>query len=179
MHNSFAVIAVGLVAVAAGCRSGNPRMGLSDPQRERIENLKSKLRDYKHVLLVCIFEDYWQDKGSHEYSLHRFKATVVRTFKGDWSVSEKVTFVHGVDGPARTTLNGDAGALMFLFTNEHTKNEIGVDAGDFCRYDLDGEREMQLIFRTATVVPFDRSGVNDLRMTPTNAESAEQRSRIR
>jgi len=110
--------------------------------------LKSNLRDYNCVLLVCVYEDHWEDRGPSNYALHHFKATVVRTYKGNWRVAERVAFVHGVDAPAQTTANADVGRLMFLFTNEHTASEIGVDTGQFYGYDREGEREMQFMFQT-------------------------------
>ena len=73
---------------------------------------------------------------------------MVRTYKGNWRVAERVAFVHGVDAPAQTTANADVGRLMFLFTNEHTASEIGVDTGQFYGYDREGEREMQFMFQT-------------------------------
>ena len=96
--------------------------------------------------MVCIYEDHWEDRGPHKYSLHHLKATVIRTYKGDWSIGERVAIVHGMDAPALTTSNGVAGYLKFVFTNEHTKAEVGLDTGDFANYDPELERVLQCVF---------------------------------
>jgi len=54
--------------------------------------------------------------------------------------------VHGVDAPALTISNGVAGYLMFVFTNEHTDAEIGLDTGDFGNYDADIDRALQFLY---------------------------------
>lgn len=150
MQKLCVILAAGLVVTGVGCRSADSNASLSHSERESIANLKSNLRHYKHVLLIRICGDHWEDRGPHEYSLHRFEASVVRVYKGNWSVSERIAFVHGVDAPARAAANTEVGALMFLFTNEHTTAEIGVDAGEFFRHDSAGERRMLFIFPNRT-----------------------------
>jgi hypothetical protein len=135
----------GLIASAVGCRSTDFGAVFLHSQREDIENLKSILEGYKHVFLVCIYEDHWEDRGPHEYSFHHFKATVVRTYQGNWRISERVAFVHGVDAPARATFNADAGRLVFLFTNEHTDAEMGFETDEFRTYDAELERKILFI----------------------------------
>jgi len=41
-----------------------------------------------------------------------------------------------VDAPAPTgsTTNGPSGGLVFIFTSEHTTNEINLDTGEWGRY---------------------------------------------
>jgi hypothetical protein len=148
MNKFSSIIVAGLVGAGAGCRSPDSNIRLSESRRDDIANLKSNLRDYQHVLLVCIYED----RGPHDYSLHHFKATMVRAYKGDWSISERVAFVHGVDAPARSTVNGEAGTLTFLLTNEHGGAEVGVDTGEFYRDDRRGDRDMRIIFPTKSAV---------------------------
>jgi hypothetical protein len=85
----------------------------------------------KHFFLARIYEDHWVDEGPNRYAPHRFKATVVRSFKGSWKPSERVAFVHYVDCPASTVTNAAAGSLIFITTNKHTAAEITLDAGEF------------------------------------------------
>jgi hypothetical protein len=43
--------------------------------------LKSWLDKYTNVLMVCVYEHHWEDRGA--YSLSHSKGTVVRVYKGD------------------------------------------------------------------------------------------------
>jgi hypothetical protein len=74
------------------------------------------------------------------------KATVVRTYKGDWSIGDRIALVSGVDYRVPATTNGSAGSLMFVFTNERTSAEVGVDTGDLGDYDESLERILQCVF---------------------------------
>jgi len=87
--------------------------------------------DCKHFFLARIYEDHWEDKGPNEYAPHHFKATVVRSLKGDWRCSERVAFVHYVDAPASTVTNGTADNFIYITTSKHTRAEITLDAGEF------------------------------------------------
>ena len=127
MHILRAMILAGLLGLVAGCRSTDSATVFSHTQWESATDAKSILNAYKHVLVVCIYEDHWEDRGPQSLALHHFKGTVVRSYRGDWSISERVATVHGVDAPALTTSNGIAGCLMFVFTNAHTDAEIGLD----------------------------------------------------
>ena len=98
---------------------------------ENTKDAKAHFDSYKQVFTVRISGDYWEDRGPSEYSLHHFKATVTKVYKGDWDVGETVVFVHGVDAPAQTETNAEACKSMLLLTHEHTKNEIPLEAGDF------------------------------------------------
>lgn len=102
---------------------------------------------YKNVLVVRIDTDHWEDRGPQRLSLHHFNATVVKSYKGNWSATERIAFVHGVDAPALTTINRMEGQLMILFTDDYTDAEIGVDTGDFLTYDSDLERILKCVFR--------------------------------
>jgi hypothetical protein len=132
----WCIFVIGLLAV--GCRASCTSAVLVHSPWE--ENTYSHLNSFKHVLTVCIYQDYWEDRGPHRYSLHHFKATVVRPYKGDWKVGDRIALVHGVDAPAISTTNGVAGCLMFVFTDKHTDAEIGVDTGEFGNYsaEVDG-----------------------------------------
>lgn len=141
------VVVAGWFAGLLGCRSPAPnatsfhRWGWEDA-----ENAKAYLDAYKHVLLGCIYEDHWEDQGPNKYSLHRFKGTVVRTYKGDWRISERILFVHGVDSPPPTAPISNVGRLMLLLTDQHTEAEIGFEAGTFYTYDTELERVLQFLY---------------------------------
>ena len=93
--------------------------------------------EYKNVLMVCIFDDHWEDRGPNKYSLHHLKGTVVRVYKGDWRVSERIAFVQGLDNRAPTSPTSAAGSLGFVFTSQHKGAEIGLDTGEFRSYDAE------------------------------------------
>jgi len=140
------ILAVGFAFVITGCRSPNAATSFGQSIWGDFGDTKTWLADYKQVFLVCVYEDGWEDQGPHKYSLHHFKGTVVRTFSGDWKATDRVAFVHGVDAPARTETNAFAGSLLFLFTNQRTNTEFGVDAGEFLSYDSRTERQWELVF---------------------------------
>ena len=103
---------------------------------EDAKHAHALLDGYKHVLVARIDEHSWEDLGPRRLTPHHFKATVVSTYKGDWRVSERVSFVHLVDSPAPAgaATNSPAGGLVFIFTSEHTTNEIGLDTGEWGHY---------------------------------------------
>jgi len=147
MHMFRTLFFVGVLAIATGCRSKDSNVSIFHSGGwEDAKDAKSHLDAYKQVLVACIYEDHWEDRGPHRLSLHHYKATVVRTFKGDWHVSERVALVHGVDAPALTTSNADAGRLVFVFLNEHTDAEISLDTGDFGAYSADVEHALQIVY---------------------------------
>src|SRR5262249_5221206 len=88
------------------------------------ENTRPYLDSFKHILVISVTEDHWEDRGPHKYSVHHFKAKVIRAYKGDWKIGEKIAIVHYVDSPALKTKNTEAGHLLFVFTNKHTSSEI-------------------------------------------------------
>jgi len=104
------------------------------------------LDDYKHVFIVCIYEDHWEDQGPNRYSLHHYRGTVVRVYKGDWRISERVAFVEGLDYPALTSSNKAAGSLGFVFTSQHADAEIRLDTGEFSRYDPEYVPALDCVF---------------------------------
>ncbi len=126
-----------LLVMGAGRRSADPTEIVAyDPWGDAADT-KARLNSYKHILLGCIYEDHWEDRGPHEYSYHHFTATVVRSYKGDWRTSERITFVQGLDYPALTVSNVSVGRLVFLFTDEHKNTEIGFETGDVMNYDAE------------------------------------------
>jgi len=92
--------------------------------------------DDTHVLVARIDETGWEDCGPHRLTPYHFKATVVRSYKGDWRVSERLAFVHYVDAPAPTTPapNARSGDLVFVFSNEHRNAEMVLDTGEWGAY---------------------------------------------
>ena len=59
-----------------------------------------------------------------------FKGTVVRAYKGDWRVSDRIAFGEGLEDRPPTNPASCIGDLVFVVTNEHTNTEIGLDTGD-------------------------------------------------
>src|SRR5258705_11286373 len=100
------------------------------------KEFKARMDQYQHVLAARVSESHWEDRGPHRLTPYHFKATVVRSYKGDWKVADEIKFVHYVDAPAPTNVPSVAGddTLMFVFTNERTNAEITVDTGDFGTY---------------------------------------------
>jgi hypothetical protein len=110
------------------------------------ENTNSHLNSFKHILVMSVSEDHWEDRGPNRYSLHHFDAKVTKVFKGDWKAGEKIAIVHAVDSPALTTTNAAAGHLIYVFTNRHINSEIGLETGEFGNYIPYIERILQCVF---------------------------------
>lgn len=132
MQKFAAILILGLLTLA-GCTSSRDDALFHPWCWENAKHARNYLSEYRHVLVVRVDEHTWEDLGPHRYTPHHFKATVVTTYKGDWRVSERILFAHHVDSPAPagTVTNGPAGYLVFVFTNEHTTNEIGLDTGEW------------------------------------------------
>ncbi len=107
---------------------------------------KAYLDQYQHVILVRVDGDAFIDGGPHRLSMHHFKATVERSYKGDWKISEPIAFVNGLDYSSATTSNRCVGEHLVLLTNEHTNSEIGVDTGESFRYDTQFKQVLQCVF---------------------------------
>ena len=121
----------GLLALCAGCYSSEYNARVFHPWGcDDAKELKVRLDEYTNVLTVCVCEDHWEDRGPNRYSLHHYKGTVVRVYKGDWRVSERIAFVQGLDYRAPTNPATCVGELAFVFTSEHTNSEISLDTGD-------------------------------------------------
>lgn len=110
------------------------------------ENTKSHLNSFKHILVISVSEDHWEDRGPNRYSLHHFNAKITKVYKGDWKIGERIAIVHAVDSPALTITNALAGHLNFVFTNQHTNSEIGLETGEFGNYIPYMERILQCVF---------------------------------
>jgi hypothetical protein len=138
MHPFPALVVAVLLALTTGCRSSDYNARVFHPWGcEDAKDFKAaRLDSYKHVLMVCIYEDHWEDQGPG--SLCHYKGTVVRVYKGDWRISERIAFLQGfAESRALTTSNEAAGRLGFVFTNQHADTEIRLDTGDFFPYNAE------------------------------------------
>jgi|SRR6266480_3545898 len=94
-HKLCAFVIVGLLALDSGCRSTDHNATIFHAWGwEDAKDAKAHLDAYKHVLVARIDEHHWEDRGPHRLTPHHFEATVVRSYKGDWRVSERIAFVH-------------------------------------------------------------------------------------
>ncbi len=145
MSRAFAIAV--FAALIAGCRSSEYNARVFHPWGcDDAKEFKARLDGYKNVFMVCISEDHWQDRGPNEYSMHHLKGTVVRVYKGEWRVSERIAFVQGLDDRAPTNPKSEAGSLGFVFTSQHTDAEIGLDTGEFSRYDTEYVPALECIY---------------------------------
>ena len=124
-----------LIAVAAllssGCHSLKPAACLFGGT---VAETRAYLDEYDHVLLVCVFEDHVTE-GEHpaRSDLH-FTSTVVHVYKGDWAISEKMSWTHDLDERIPLESNTHTGKLFFVFTDAHSDKEIFLDTGDWPRW---------------------------------------------
>jgi len=118
---------------------------------ENARQFKGRMDQYKHVLLVCVDADHWEDRGPNRYALRHSKATVVRVYKGDWRVSEKIAFVQGFDYRAPTNGPSAAGCLRLVFTSEHAETEIGLDVGEYQHYDAEYAAALNHVFSRKSI----------------------------
>ena len=143
---SFPILLLCLIFVL-GCRTTTlPPESFHVLFQENATDARAYLEPYKHILLACIYEDDWQDRGPGKYSMYRFKATVVQSYKGDWLASERISCVHGIYSPVGPNFKSNDGELVFLFTNEHTDAEIGFEAGTFHYYTPQLARVIEYLF---------------------------------
>ena len=135
MHQVRLILLLALIAFS-GCDQGGDAKLFKPWGWEDINDGRARLDGYKHVLVARIDEHNWEDLGQHRKTPHHFKAVVIKSYKGDWRVSEQISFVHHVDSPAPTgsATNGPSGNLIFIFTSEHTMNEITLDTGEWGNY---------------------------------------------
>jgi hypothetical protein len=126
-----------LVALCTGCSASSYNARVFHPWgRENAEDFKQLVDGYENVLVARVSESYWEDRGPHRLTPYHFKGTVFKSYKGQWQVSEQIAFVHYVDAPAPTNAPSvrNSDELMFVFTNEHTKSEVGLGTGEFGAY---------------------------------------------
>jgi hypothetical protein len=117
---------------------------------EDADEAKALLGAYKYVFTAQVSEDYWENMGPRKPSLHHFKATVIKAYKGDWNVGETVSFSYDTDMPALTVSNAFAGTNMLLLAYGHTSNEIPFGLGDFFLVDTNVEQVLQSVFTVSS-----------------------------
>jgi hypothetical protein len=135
MRLNFALIL--LLLFSGGCDSNDVDTRVFHPWGvDNAKQFKARTDQYQHVLVASVSESHWEDRGPHKLTPYHFKATVVRSYKGDWKVADEIKFVHYVDAAAPANIPSGArdDTLMFVFTNERTNAEISVDTGDFGMY---------------------------------------------
>jgi hypothetical protein len=132
MHKFLVIAVAGLLVTDLGCRKTDCDAVYEHSFWENAEGVRSHMDGYKHILTVRIDENRGEDRGPNNLSVLHFKGTVVKSWKGDWKLSEKISFVHYVDYRASTTSsNEEAGETLFVFTNDHTNEDIALETGDF------------------------------------------------
>jgi hypothetical protein len=122
---------LGLLAFA-GCAS-NRNAALFHPWGwEDAKDAYAHLDSYEHVIVARIDECSWEDRGPHRLTPYHFKATVIRSYKGNWRVSERISFVHYVDSPAPTTLaTNRPGGELVLWARVQKGNRCRIKRGRF------------------------------------------------
>jgi hypothetical protein len=103
---------------------------------EDAKDARVRLDGYNHVIVARIDEHSWENLELPRLTPHHFNATVVKSYKGDWRVLERISFVHHLDShaPAGPATNGPSGDIVFIFTREHTTSEIVLDTGEWGNY---------------------------------------------
>jgi hypothetical protein len=142
MRHVKLIFAVALVLNLLGCHTADRNAWFAGGLKD------DNTADCKHLFVACIYEDHWEDKEPGRLAPHHFKATVVRTFKGDWKFSERVAFVHYVDAGASTVTNAHAGSLIFVATCQHTDAEMILDTGEFGNCSSETEHALELNYPT-------------------------------
>lgn len=147
MHKFHALLVVGLVAFAAGCRSSAYNARVFHPWGlEDATDARARWDRYTNIFMVCIYTDHWDDLGPNRYSLHHSTGTVVKVYKGDWRISERIAFVQGLDYRALMETNKYAGSLGFVFTNEHKHGEFNLGTGEFGHYDAEYQPALECVY---------------------------------
>jgi hypothetical protein len=130
-----ALVISGLLALSVGCSSSDFNTRVFHPWGcDNAGEFRAQFQQYTNIFMVCIYDGRWEDRG---HAIHHSKGTVVRVYKGDWHVSERIAFVEGLDYSVPTNAPSAAGTLGFVFTNEHKSDEIGLDTGEFHEYDAE------------------------------------------
>src|ERR1041385_2438748 len=140
--------AVGVIlAVSSGCSSSGCVGAFKHSPFGNAKESRRYLESYQNVLLVRVTENHAVDRGPNRLGILHFKGAVAKVYKGDWKVSEPISFVHYVDyQPSATVSNEAAGAYFFVFSDVHTNAEFEVETGDFTAFDAEMERMIDCVF---------------------------------
>jgi hypothetical protein len=120
------------------------------------EQATELLAEHTNVVLVRIVENHAtdEDRLSNEgkrlrnpWSVLHFQGMVVKSYKGDWRITERASFVHFLDSHRNAETNSSVGELMFVFTDEHTNTEFDVATGDFEPYQPSADRLFSFMFQ--------------------------------
>jgi hypothetical protein len=112
-----------------------------------VGDTKAYLDRYCHILLVCVTRDHvTQGEHSARSDLH-FTGTVVRVYKGNWAVSETISWGHELDDRIPLESNKHTGELFFVFTDTHSDKEIFLDTGDWPHWDKDLAQQIETALR--------------------------------
>ena len=143
------IIASFLLVLAAGCACDCDKVFARWPYWDDAAQTRAHFNASKNVILVRIDESYWEDLG-HTASRAHYKGTLVRSYQGDWQVSQRIAYVKLLDyaypDAARPKPNRDAGELFVLATDKNTDQEIEIDTGDDLYYDREMKQGMDCVF---------------------------------
>ena len=106
--------------------------------------VKRQLSSYKHVLEVRVTGSRGEDRGALRLGILHFQGTVVKVYKGDWKVSDRIALAHHVDyQPKAAESTQSVGNNFLVFINQHTNAEIVFETGEFMNYDPGLDRALE------------------------------------
>jgi len=112
-----------------------------------VSQTRAYLQHFDHVLLVCVTEDRVAPGDHPARSNLHFSGTVVRVYKGDWKVSDTLSWVHDLDSRIPVATNQHTGKLFFVFTNTHSEKEFFLDTGEWPRWSEDLATQIEMALR--------------------------------
>jgi hypothetical protein len=133
-----------VLMLSSGCRSLQSEGCLIGGT---IDETKAYLDRYDHVLLVCVTKDHVTHERHPARSDLHFTGTVVRVYKGNWAVSETLSWTHDLDDAIPIEANRHTGELFFVFTDTHSNEEIFLDTGDWPRWDKKLAQQIETALR--------------------------------
>lgn len=99
------------------------------------------------MLLARVSESRFEQESTNTLTRLRLNAIVVKSFKGGWKKSEKISLLHFVDySPPAGSSNPFIGDLIFIFANERTDSEIVLDTGEFGLHRAELEPALEYFF---------------------------------
>ena len=113
-----------------------------------VDMFKQEAQSHQNAVLVCVYESHLQRRPLPHHHRADYKATIVRSYRGDRKVGEKIAYYYDLesvpqDWPPVTPVVGYLEYLFFDNTNE----PIGIDVGE--GWDYKPEFERVLIDSTA------------------------------